>query len=324
MIIDWHTHVHAPREQAAPFWGGNCPATIDNVLRLHDEVGLDLSVISNSGHYLKAYDRKDALPAIREANDYLAELRDKHKDRVVAFAVAIPGGGDDHLRELERAVKQNDLRAVLISSSHRRAYPDDDDARPFFKLVTELDIPVFMHPPSVGFGEERMKEFRLASSVGRPFDSCLALARLIVRVLDRPDDDPELRPLPEVGADEHRQDHQADRGVHPQPDEERHTHELGNQKRRLGPRRRHRFHANRFGRLADFEFQFAKSSDSEKTEDIQTFLDESVKDGCEGLMVKMLESEASYYEPSRRSVNWLKVGTLHHSLLAKLTFLGDS
>jgi aminocarboxymuconate-semialdehyde decarboxylase len=26
-----------------------------------------------------------------------------------------------------------------------------------------------------------MKEFRLASSVGRPFDSCLALARLIVR-----------------------------------------------------------------------------------------------------------------------------------------------
>jgi DNA ligase 1 len=74
----------------------------------------------------------------------------------------------------------------------------------------------------------------------------------------------------------------------------------------------------------DFEFQFAKSSESEKTEDIQTFLDESVKDGCEGLMVKMLESEASYYEPSRRSVNWLKVSVLHHSLLENLTFLGDS
>ncbi|KAH9982918.1 ATP-dependent DNA ligase [Lactifluus volemus] len=57
----------------------------------------------------------------------------------------------------------------------------------------------------------------------------------------------------------------------------------------------------------DFEFQFAKFSDNEKTEDIQAFLDESVKDGCEGLMVKMLESEASFYEPSRRSVNWLKL-----------------
>ena len=63
MIIDWHTHVHSLREQANPFWKGQCPATIDNVLRLHDEVGLDLSVISNSGHYLKEFTREDAVPA---------------------------------------------------------------------------------------------------------------------------------------------------------------------------------------------------------------------------------------------------------------------
>jgi len=156
------------------------PATIANVLRLHDEVGLDLSVISNSGHFLKAYAREEALPFIRASNEYLAGLRDKHKDKIVALAVAIPGGGDAHLRELERAVRQDGLRGVLINSSHRRAYPDDADARPFFAVAVELDIPVFMHPPSVGFGEERMREFRLASSVGRPFDSCLALARLIV------------------------------------------------------------------------------------------------------------------------------------------------
>ncbi|KAJ3506890.1 hypothetical protein NLJ89_g6607 [Agrocybe chaxingu] len=55
------------------------------------------------------------------------------------------------------------------------------------------------------------------------------------------------------------------------------------------------------------EFDFAKSSDSETTEEIQSFLEESVKDGCEGLMVKMLDSDASFYEPSRRSINWLKL-----------------
>lgn len=57
------------------------------------------------------------------------------------------------------------------------------------------------------------------------------------------------------------------------------------------------------------EFDFAKASDGETTDEIQTFLEESVKDGCEGLMVKMLETDASFYEPSRRSVNWLKVGS---------------
>src|SRR5438552_12689320 len=138
MISGWRREGHSLRGQAAPFWRGQCPATIENVLRLHEEVGLDISVISNSGHYLKDYSREEALPVIREANEYLASLRDQHRDRVVAIATAIPGGGDAHLRELERAVKEDDLRGVLINSSHRRAYPDDDDARPFFALATEL------------------------------------------------------------------------------------------------------------------------------------------------------------------------------------------
>lgn len=54
-------------------------------------------------------------------------------------------------------------------------------------------------------------------------------------------------------------------------------------------------------------FAFAKSLNSDNVEDIQTFLDQSVKDSCEGLMIKVLKGTESGYEPSKRSRNWLKL-----------------
>jgi len=59
------------------------------------------------------------------------------------------------------------------------------------------------------------------------------------------------------------------------------------------------------------EFSFAQSGDTSELEEIQVLLDESVKASCEGLMVKMLDTEESGYEPSKRSRNWLKVPPSH-------------
>ena len=66
-------------------------ATIDNVLRLHDEVGLDISVISNSGHYLKEYIPRGAAGDPREPTSTSPPLRDQHQGRVVALASRDPG-----------------------------------------------------------------------------------------------------------------------------------------------------------------------------------------------------------------------------------------
>lgn len=55
------------------------------------------------------------------------------------------------------------------------------------------------------------------------------------------------------------------------------------------------------------EFQFAQFGDTNVLDEIQDLLEESVKSSCEGLMVKMLDTDESGYEPSKRSRNWLKV-----------------
>ena len=47
------------------------------------------SVISSAGHYLKNFSREEALPILRESNEFMAAMRDAHKDKILAFATAI-------------------------------------------------------------------------------------------------------------------------------------------------------------------------------------------------------------------------------------------
>jgi aminocarboxymuconate-semialdehyde decarboxylase len=191
MIIDFHTHVLPPQDFDT-FTGtgfhknigatkGKPPGTIENVLEAAKIGGVDISVISNPLHNMRDMDRAQQLELCKRQNRYIAEQQNKYSGKIYGMASTVPYGGDPFLREFERAVKQDGLKGAWILSSLQGSYPDDDDAFPFFQLACELDVPVVIHPPSVGFGEERMRDYRLASSVGRPMDGALAVARLIVR-----------------------------------------------------------------------------------------------------------------------------------------------
>ncbi|MGE5220026.1 MAG: amidohydrolase family protein [Chloroflexota bacterium] len=181
MIIDWHAHVYPPELAQGRRWGNTTPLTIENLLEAHEKAGIERCVVSNTIHYLKDKTNDESLAFLRRWNEYGAEIQEKYRDRIIVFTSTLPCGGAPFVKEMERAVVEYGLHGVLINSSHQHAYPDDDEAKPFFEAVEGLSIPVMMHAPSVGYGEERMRDYRLASSVGRPFDECLSIARLIVR-----------------------------------------------------------------------------------------------------------------------------------------------
>ena len=154
--------------------------TVENVLDAHYKSGVDISVVSNAAHYMKGKPESEELKAIQRWTDYAAEIQEKYKGTLYGFATILPCGGPAQVKEAERAIKQLGLKGLFIQSSHKGHYPDDDEARPFWELAQDLDVPVMIHPPHIGFGEERMNIYRLASSIGRPADLCLAISRLIV------------------------------------------------------------------------------------------------------------------------------------------------
>ena len=154
---------------------------LENFLDAHYRNGIDISVVTNAAHYLRGKAAPRSCRRCRNGRDYAAEVQEKHKGVLYSFATILPCGGPAFVKETERAIRKLGLKGIFINSSHKGHYPDDDEARPFWELVQDLDVPVMIHPPHIGFGEERMREYRLASSIGRPFDLCLALGRLIVR-----------------------------------------------------------------------------------------------------------------------------------------------
>ena len=168
MIIDWHAHIYTPEEAAddrrtydgksGPSWGERgCPMVLENFLEAHHQAGIDLSVVTNAAHYLRGKAGSEELPAVQRWSDYAAQVQEKYKGTLVCFATILPCAGAAFIKETERAVRQLGLKGIFIHSSHKGHYPDDDEARPFWELIQDLDVPVMIHP------------------------LCLALGRLIVR-----------------------------------------------------------------------------------------------------------------------------------------------
>jgi aminocarboxymuconate-semialdehyde decarboxylase len=92
-----------------------------------------------------------------------------------------------HVSEGERCLGALGFKGLLICASWHGRFLDGEDAFPFWEWAQDKQVPVFLHPPRVPIGhEQQMDQFKLDELVGRPFDTAMALARMILSgLLDR-------------------------------------------------------------------------------------------------------------------------------------------
>jgi aminocarboxymuconate-semialdehyde decarboxylase len=115
----------------------------------------------------------------REYNDFAAELARDHAPHLAALGSVTPWRGEEQVAEAERAVSELGVKGLALPTSDSGRYLDEIP-QAFWELAEALDVAVFVHPGGTVVGQELMAMYRLGEVCGRPLDTTLTLARLIL------------------------------------------------------------------------------------------------------------------------------------------------
>jgi aminocarboxymuconate-semialdehyde decarboxylase len=118
-------------------------------------------------------------------NDGLCALAREYPDKFSCMATVPLQDPSAAADELGRARETGHV-GVEIASNVAGMNLSDPSLDVFWAKVSELNLPVFIHPINVCGGGDRLKEFYLRNFIGNPLDTTIAVACLIFGgVLDR-------------------------------------------------------------------------------------------------------------------------------------------
>ncbi|MEE9612796.1 MAG: amidohydrolase family protein [Desulfatiglandales bacterium] len=130
-------------------------------------------------------ERSAAAELTRMVNEYTAQGVRQHPEHLIGLATVPLQDVDLAIKELTYGVRKLGLKGVVIGSNVNGQGFDEEQFRPFFEKVEELDVPIFVHPNSPA-GIERVRNYYLANFLAYPLESTIMAAQLVFGgVLDR-------------------------------------------------------------------------------------------------------------------------------------------
>ena len=119
-------------------------------------------------------------------NELVNACRQEHS-RLWALACLPTSSVEASVAELRRIAVERDFVGVFMGTRLGGGWIDEEAAAPFWACVEETGLPVFIHPHyAVGGDEQAAYDAMLRFSLGFPFETTVAAARLIMSgILDR-------------------------------------------------------------------------------------------------------------------------------------------
>jgi len=149
---------------------------LDHRLRVMDQQGIDMRVLSLSSPNVYDWPRARQVEIARLMNDATAEIVRRHADRFAGVGSLPLADVEASLAEVER-IRELGLHGVMIGSNVAGVQVNDARFEPVWARIDALRMPVVEHPmfpPNM-----QKEEFELPLRVGFIFDTTTAAARLI-------------------------------------------------------------------------------------------------------------------------------------------------
>jgi aminocarboxymuconate-semialdehyde decarboxylase len=158
----------------------------DDRFRLMDEAGDYVQIVSLCGPPIEEI----ALPGegaeiARIANDAMAELVARHKDRFPRFVASVSlNDMEAALKEVHRAIRDLGACGVQIYTDVAGRPLDDPEFDPLFAALTEHGLPIWIHPTRTpgmtDYSAESESLYDIWLVLGWPFATAAAMIRLVL------------------------------------------------------------------------------------------------------------------------------------------------
>ena len=118
-----------------------------------DRAGIQMAILSLNAPAVQALlDREEAVEISRKSNDRMADAVKKHPDRYAALAALPMQDPKVAAEELKRCVTKLGFKGALVNGFTQRDEPDSaiyydiPEYREFWQVVSELEVPFYLHP----------------------------------------------------------------------------------------------------------------------------------------------------------------------------------
>lgn len=178
------SHLKYTRKREIPQQNYQALADLEARFRILDEFPNYRQVLTVVAPPIEVIDPDGSDDLAKIANDELAELVQKYPHYFAGAVASLPlNKPDAALREVERAIRDLKLGGVQLFSNVLGKPLDLPEFRPIFRMMSEYDLPILLHPARSrkhpDYLTESHSKYLIWQVFGWPYESTAAMARIV-------------------------------------------------------------------------------------------------------------------------------------------------